>query len=189
MQTSWRSFILVGSSLAISLGLVLTEVDTFAEDPVVPSPPAEMTGATGPTGTVPKQLSKSDGASLLREFLKAQKSELKALEHRQKLELQGLKAAQNARLKEWKQKEREARSKYFAEHTKGPERRAYVKDERERYSSLQALFKDERAQREREHEVRRKAVMDDQVVKLKEFQELITRSEYPPAKLWPASGQ
>jgi hypothetical protein len=131
-------------------------------------------------------MSKSDQRSLLNEFQKAQRSEAAALEHRQGLELKELKASQAARLKEWEAQDHEARRKYFQDHPKGEEKRAWIRDSRERHKALLSLYTEERNQRTHDFEVRRKSVKDDQAAKLKEFQEYLKKGEKPPQRLWPS---
>ena len=124
--------------------------------------------------------------SLLGEFQKAQASETRSLEHQQKFEIKELKASQKARQREWETKEKEARHRFFAENREGPKRRAYVKDFLERRKALLSGFLEERNRRLREHEVRRKAIKDDQKLKAKQFQEILSRKERPSKDLWPA---
>lgn len=128
------------------------------------------------------------GKSLLAEFQHAQAAELKALDHRNKLELKELKASQSARQKEWEKHEREARHKYFSEHTRGPDRRAYIKDFMERRRSFLQLLTDEAKQRVQEQDVRVTALREDQSERLKEFKASLARNQRPPARLWPGAG-
>ena len=125
---------------------------------------------------------------MLTEFQRAQNSELKALEHRNKMELKELKAAHAARQKEWEHKEKELRHKFFAEHANGPDRRAYIQDFLGRHKIFLQLLNDERTQHAHEQEVRYNSLREDQVSRLKEFQEMLNRGERPPTRLWPSAG-
>jgi hypothetical protein len=98
-----------------------------------------------------------------------------------------LKASQSARQTEWENTERAARRKFFDEHQKGAEKRAYMHDLNERRSAFHAILSDEKTQRLRDQEVRRKSVKDDQEMKYKEFKEYLDRGERPPASLFPAN--
>lgn len=138
-----------------------------------PSPVAKLTPAAA------KQL--------LREFTRAQATELKGLKHRHSLELQELRVSQKARQKEWKTKEADSRHKFFAVHKKGAERRAYITDSLERRKAFFQLLSEEEAQRLRDQDARFKAVRADQSTKLKEFQDFLGRGLIPPPRLWPES--
>ena len=61
-------------------------------------------------------------------FLKAQRSEIRAAQHRHQFELKELKVSQDIREKEWKKTEADARHRFFETHTKGPDRRIYIQD-------------------------------------------------------------
>lgn len=143
-----------------------------------PSPSASPSPSAAPLTT-------AESRQLLAEFNRAQSNELAALKHRQEMELQELKAAQGARRKEWEEKEKAARRQFFSEHSKGPERRAYIKDFIERRNAFLQVLKDEKAQRQKSFEVRLQSVKEDQAGKLKEFQEYLGRQERPPTRLWP----
>lgn len=145
------------------------------------SPPAAL------PSPVPALLKASEAANLLREFQRAQASEIKAVEHRHKLELKELKSTHSIRQKEWERQEKEQRHKFFAEHPRGPDRRGYIKDFMERRRNFQQLLKDETASRANEQGVRVQAMKQDQVSRLKEFQAALAKGERPPQQLWPAS--
>lgn len=146
---------------------------------IVPSPISGVPHAPEHT------LSQSEAKTLLKEYSRSQKNQLKALEQQQKYELKELKASQAARQKEWELKEREARHEFFRIHSEGPERKVYVQDFLDRRKSLLSIFSEERSLRQKEQEVRHKAVKDEQEQKLKEFQDLLAHGERPTAALWP----
>lgn len=126
---------------------------------------------------------------LLKEFQGAQASEAKGLRHRQALEVKELGASLKARMKEWEKKEREARRQFFAQASEGPRRREYMKDFLGRRKAMQAMLNEEKVRRQQEHEVRRKAVQEDQTQKLREFKEVLGHGERPAEGLWPKPGQ
>jgi hypothetical protein len=142
------------------------------------------TSMTSPgTGVV----TSADAKKMLTEFQRAQNSELKALDHRNKIELKELKAAHSARQREWERREKEARHKFFSEHTNGPDRRAYIKDFMERRKNFLQLLNDERAQRSHDQEVRVSSLRQDHAQRLKEFQEALKNGQRPAPNLWPSS--
>jgi hypothetical protein len=126
---------------------------------------------------------------LLREFLRSQKSELKSLEHQHKFDLKELKASQEAREKEWRKKEDDARHKFFETHSEGSARRAYVQDFILRRDALKKYFNDERAQRKQEQDVRISAIRQDQGLRLKDFKQALEKGVSPSAVLWPTPGR
>lgn len=123
----------------------------------------------------------------VKELIRRQKAELKDLVHRNQAELAALKASQEVQRKEWEKKERESRHQYFAEHTHGPERRAYVKDFLSRREAFLKAQKDERTRRSQEQADQVKALQQDQAEKLKSFKEAVERGETPAENLWPKS--
>lgn len=156
---------------------------------VTPSPIAVPSLAISPSPgasvTAGSRLSDDEAKKLLKEFGKAQAAELQALKHRQSVEYQELKASQSARLKEWETREKELRHKYFAEHSKGPDRRAYIKDFIERRKAFHQMLSEERVQRQKSQESRLKAVQEDQALRKREFQEKVKEGERPSNSLWP----
>lgn len=154
---------------------------------VAPAAPVVAGPAPSPVPPPAEMITPAIAKRLLPEFLRAQNSELKALEHRHKLELKELKASQSARQKDWERQEKDARHKYFAEHTRGPDRRSYIKDFMDRRRAFIQLLTDERTQRTREQEVRMNSQKSDQAQRLKEFKEALARNERPAARLWPGA--
>ena len=139
--------------------------------------------------TTAGKLSVPDAARLLVDFQRAQSNELKALDHRQKMELKELKYSQAAREKEFETREKESRHIFFREHSEGPKRRDYVKDFLERRTVMISVMKEEKSKRAIEQDIYVSAVRDDQATKLKEFKEALARSEKPAESLWPRTGQ
>lgn len=179
---------------SISLSVECTSGVCGAAGNPQPSPsasvlPTSQASQGAPLPSPSPLISKSDTKALLKEFKNAQKAELKAIKHQQDFEKKELVASQKAREKEWLLKERDLRHEFFKSHTKGPERRAFVKDFLDRRRALNAMFAEEKAKREQEQNVRFKAVENEQKEKLKEFEEYLNRGERPPERLWPGPGR
>ncbi len=134
------------------------------------------------------KISSNESKALLSEFTKAQRTEIKALEHRYKFEMRELKASQNARRREWEKKEQEARHHFFADHSQGRDRRAYVQDFIRRRELLTQMLTDERTQRIHDQEVRSAAVSEEQASRLKSFKQALDQGVRPPLDLWPQPG-
>lgn len=131
-------------------------------------------------------LPEGDAKKLLKEFTKAQGLELAAFKRRQSSELKELKASQAARAKEWDKKEKEARHQFFASHSKGPERRAYIQDYKSRREIFLKIQSDELAQRVRNYGVHLQTLKSGQAERLRQFKSYLDRKEQPPSDLWPA---
>lgn len=185
-----------GNSISVEIlksrlgyGLVFLVVIALPISSLNAAPVAPSTPAISPTPTlVPAKLTPVEVKQLLREFQKAQASEYRAIDHRQKFELKELDASQTARRKEWERKERDARHLFFANNKKGPERRKYIQDFLERRKIFRQLLIDERAQRIHEQKVKLDGLRQDHETKLKEFKETIQNGARPPAALWPRAG-
>ncbi|MBC7691731.1 MAG: hypothetical protein H7222_08160 [Methylotenera sp.] len=122
---------------------------------------------------------------MIKEFKKAQATELKNFEKSQKSELRDLKSSQTAHQKEWEAKEKETRHVFFQANPGGPERRSYVKDFLDRRKVMVNVLKDEQVRRSQEQEVKKRALIEDQRGKLKEFEEALAKGEHPNNSLWP----
>lgn len=182
---------------AIALGFLLFCAPLFpspvpaaeSAQPAVSPVPSPVPSVVAPVEEAPRKITQTEARSLLSAFKKAQATELKALEHRQKFDLKELKASHSARKKEWEAREKEARHTYFKENTKGKLRRVYVKEFIQRRKALLSIFGDERARRKNEHQVRRNAVVEEQRAKLKMFQNALDQGVEPRRDLWPSPGQ
>lgn len=160
-----------------------------AEESTAAGNAVPMPGSSAaPTPAAPA-LAPAEGKKLLGAFQRAQVAELRALQHRQSFELKDLAASQKSRRKEWEQRETQARHKFFAEHTKGPERRAYIKDFIERRKGYFQQLAEEKAQRRQEQKVRLASFKDDQKARFLDFKARVERGERPPTELWPAAGR
>jgi len=166
-------------------------VDDAAASSRVTSPKASPSPNPSPSpvpSPSPTKLSVLEGRRLLDEFRKAQRTELLAVEHRQKFELKELRASQKARLKEWELREREARHQFFREHSKGAERREYIQDFLNRRKVLVQGMKEELEQRHREHEAKIKELKEGQLTRIKEANAAIAEGTRPSSQLWPQAG-
>jgi hypothetical protein len=132
-------------------------------------------------------VSPDQARNLFSDFARAQKKEVLDLDKKNQAERRDLESNQNARRKVWENQERDARHKFFDEHPLGPDRRAYVKDFISRRNVFLKLLADERTQRIHDQDVTMNALKQDQVVKLREFQEFINRGDRPPQRLWPVA--
>lgn len=146
-----------------------------------------MTPTPSPEGEV--QQGRLDSKALLREYVRAQRSEIKAIEHRNQFELKELKASQNSRRKEWEAREKQERYKFFESHPKGSERRDYVQDFIRRRDELQKQFAEEKAQKVREQEAVLTEKRKEQASALSEFKKAISQGKSPSPDLWPKAGQ
>ncbi len=123
------------------------------------------------------------------EFMKAQKSEVKAVEHQQKMQMDELKASQRAQLREWEEKEKTALKDFTAKKPKGPEMRSYIQNRKERRNALLKLQQDEMDKKRQDHTNQINRIRYDHSVKLKTFMDHLSRKEKPPENLWPGAGQ
>lgn len=167
----------------IAAVIALYAVGAFGESS--PSP----TLAPIPMGSPSSKFNSTELQRMSRDFTRAQKDEQLALEHQQQMERKELQSSQDQRVREWKKKEQEARHKYFAEHSVGAERRAYVKDFIDRRNSFLKMLADEKTQRVHEQDIHMNSLKEDQVVKRKEFEEHLKRGDTPPQTLWPTAGR
>lgn len=133
----------------------------------------------------PSPISVTDGNSLLRQFRRDQELELIQLGNDQKAEIRALKSTQKLQLKGWEAEERKARHAFFAKNTKGPDRRAFVKD----YLARRASYLDGQAAQRGElvklHTVQHEQLKQRQLEFLREFQKSLDRGEKPDRSLWP----
>jgi hypothetical protein len=127
--------------------------------------------------------------ALLVEFVRAQKTEIKALEHRHSLEMKEFKVSQDARLKEWEKAERAARYKFFEEHPLGKERREYIKSFLHRRDELRKQILAEKKQRQVDYEMEYTTLHKGQVDRLEKFKKMVLSREVPSKELWPQAGR
>lgn len=167
--------------LGLTTAMVLGSSDLGAATPSTRSPSVLPSPEASPF--VP--LTVAERRALLADFTQRQKEELRVMDRRQKAEMKDLEASQTARDREWKSQERARYMEMSKARKSGAEIRAYVHDRRDRRRALLAIFTDEKNQRKREQDARRRSIIEDQAMRLKEFQQFLDRGERPPSRLWP----
>lgn len=180
-----------GIKLVLFFGFVLLcAVTSKSDHPASPVPSASPKASPLPMNSPSPIPIKppSDWNALWKEFLKAQKMETKATEHRNKFETKELKLSQDARWKEFEKIEREARHKFFADHPRGPDRRAYISEFMKRRDALHKMRVEEKAQQAAEQHHRLQNLQAEHTQKQAEFKKYIDKKQIPPAGLWPKSG-
>ena len=126
-----------------------------------------------------------DPRVLLKDFEQAQKSQLKALQSREKTEAANLKRDQNSRQKAFDAHEKAARKQFFASEHPGSEKRAYMKDLLARRSAFRQQLNAERLQQKHDGEERIQALQALQRKNHDEFTEALKSGKRPPDVLWP----
>lgn len=156
------------------------------------SEPASAASSATPKPTLtdlpappPPPLSASVARSLLVQFRRAQQNEISATRHHLQFELKELKQAQSAKEKEWAEKERKERRKFFEENKKGPERRKYIGEHLERRKKFERELSDARKTKKADIDARLDELKKNQAENLKKFEEAINRKERPDTALWP----
>jgi hypothetical protein len=140
------------------------------------------------TGVEAAKYANADAKTMLKAFIKAQRAELRALEHRHKFELKEMKSSHGAQSKEWEARERDARHKFFEEHPKGVDRRPFVTSFLVRRKAMVVTQKEEIKKKAEQFETEHTALEQEQAKRLKEFQAALERKEVPDASLWPRAG-
>jgi len=141
-----------------------------------------------PVQQTPETQQTIDPTRYFQEFTRAQKSQMKALEHRHKLEYQQLKTSHKSKIAEWEAKEKESRHRFFAEHKYGPERRDYIRDFLNRRDLLKKELADEKLQRSKDYDKEAQDLRLDQERKMQEFKKSLEAGRLPARELWPPSG-
>gem|GEM_PF-1957486 len=149
------------------------------------SPSPEPTVSPSPLPS----LSRKELETLYREYQRAQKQELEALEHRQKLETKELNAAQKQEYKNWMKEERIKRKEALRGGYGGKIVKAYVQDFTQRREGLWTAQKAEKQTRKTEQESRKAALREEQSRRLKQFKEALDRGKRPSMMLWPSLGR
>jgi len=186
-----RFYSIVIASGIVLIGIELSAYASKGSPSAKPSVVASPAPLVSPSPSLPKvlpSLTPLQSKQLSKEFAQALRTELRALEHRHKFELTELRASQAARLKEWQRNANEERRKFFTEHPRGPDRRAYVQDLMARRKAFKTMMKDEEKRRLQEQTVRYQALKNDQLARQKEFDQAIKNKEVPPNRLWPQPG-
>jgi hypothetical protein len=130
-------------------------------------------------------LNDKDQKILLNQFVSAQKTAILALDHRQRFEFKALKESQRVQAKEWEKKERELRHQFFAAHPQGAMRREYVHTFIQRRDEFYRAQSAEKKRIVQEQEQKLKAVHQEHVMKLREFNHILKQGQKPTLELWP----
>ena len=129
-----------------------------------------------------------DASRLRKEFIRALENEVKAARQRRKAELEDLKASQKARTREFSQRERDERRKFFESNTQPAKRREYVQDFVKRRAALKTLFAEELKSRKAERRAAEHSLQESQKKRLQEFDAAIASGKRPSDELWPQPG-
>lgn len=141
--------------------------------------------ACSPAWTGP---SSSEAKKLVKEFHRAQSSQMKALIHQQRLDLKELKATLKTEFKEIKSKEKENRKKFFEEHSKGSEKREYMKGFIARMKKLESDQSTALDERKKEHARIKEELIKEQKTKREQFESVLKGGTLPDESLWPPKG-
>lgn len=136
------------------------------------------------SGFAEETLSGVDKKSLLEEFQRAQMTEWRALLHRQKTDLDGLKEAHRIRENEFEQSKRREKSEKFQTLQSGEERRALLKKQQEDRKQHQGALKTEIEAMKTEHQAERERLRTGQQERRNSFEEHLERGVRPPHALW-----
>jgi hypothetical protein len=129
-----------------------------------------------------------DTKMLRREFIRAQETEMKNFESREKSAAQKFKQNQKLKQSSFDLRERDQRRKYFAEPHPGVEKRAYMKDLLQRRDELKKTLADETAQFQADAEARLEKLVDDQHAHRAEFEKALKNGVRPDDSVWPQPG-
>jgi hypothetical protein len=149
-----------------------------------PTPAALTSPSVSPAVPVEAPLNDSEIKKLRAEFKKAIREEGKAFEHQERSTMKELQAAQNARFKEWKDKEKKARHAFFNEHSTGPEQRHYVLDYRERRKQFEKSLVEEVNASRQLWKDKKDALHLSQKTREGKFESALKEHRRPEADLW-----
>jgi len=149
------------------------------------APPASTGGESVSPVPASVALGAAKKKALLSNFRAALGVEWRALLHRQRFELQELKAAQRAQKKDFQVREKEARKEAFKSAPSGAEKRKWMEARESRWKALAALHGTDLEKRKQEHKVRRDSLKQEQAERLKEFEAFLSKETTPPERLWP----
>jgi hypothetical protein len=130
-------------------------------------------------------LSDVDKKKIATEYEQAQSMEVEALKHRQKIELEEIKASHLVRRKEWEEREKQAWIKFQDEHESKKDRAEFIKGKADRKKILEQLFKQEVETSINSSKARIKATIQDQENKKREFEQSLKKGVRPAEALWP----
>lgn len=132
--------------------------------------------------------STAEAKKLMKEFKRAQVSQLKALSHQQELDYKELKTTLKTEKSEIKTAEQKARKTFFDEHPKGTERREYIKRYIERMKKMESDHSHALEDRKKSHRDAKEALIKEQKEKLAEFEKVLKNGTLPDETLWPPKG-
>lgn len=123
-----------------------------------------------------EQISQAEAKVLLNEYQRAQKTQLKALRHRQGLEIRSVTRAQKIRLSEMKRKDAE---------TEKEKKGGNLKEVLEERKRLQGEQVSDLSQKKIRHREEIKKIKEIQKKNLQKFQAYLSQLVRPPVELWP----
>lgn len=171
-------------AFALFMLLSLSACDTAANDPVVEASPASLEERFGMKASLTANLDEKTIRKLRTDFKRKLSQEMDQLKREEKQIKKNSQNDRRSRRRDWNKKEQSARHQYFKENSRGPERRAYVKEFIERRNQLHASQKDEEVQERRMLDAKRKSLEEDQRNRLNQFEEALARKERPSETLW-----
>lgn len=179
MKKIWNKSICWPVILLVCLG-VGGHLYSYAVDDVSHPSVSAIPSTAGSGATTPRT------QSYLKEFLKAQRAELKALERKQKADLKSMKAAQKLALQDWERKEKETRHTYFADHPNGPERRDYIQSFLKRRDQMRVRMAEDITRAVQKNEQNLIDLKSEHSVKLEKVEKAIRGGGTPEKSLWPS---
>jgi hypothetical protein len=155
----------------------------FAGEGVETPSPGPTVTAT-PVATPEGPLSEDERRKLRMEFRSALRSAERAFEHQERSSLREFQASQAVEARQWKEKERLARRKYFEKHPTGPEQRKYVLgfvERKKEFDASQILqFQAERKSWRDKREAHKEKLKE----RLKRFLAELESGKRPSRELW-----
>jgi hypothetical protein len=117
-------------------------------------------------------------------FKQTLNSETRKLKQQQDKELSELKKSNRQKRDEFDRNEKSARRQFFAEHTHGPDRRAYMKDLIERRKKFYSELKQDEKNKSDEFKQARVDLERHQKQRLQEFMKELKEGYKPSQDLW-----
>jgi hypothetical protein len=168
------------ASLVFAMSLIETPIWAAPLDSPQPQSSPSLL-STSVEGVV----SPKDAKIILRDFYGAQSVRVKAQERSNQVELKEYRGAEDARFKDWKAREQEARHHFFAEHQLGSERRIYVQSYVQRRDALLKELAANKSKKARELELKISQLKEDQSKKLQRVKVLLEQGLRPDPSDWP----
>jgi hypothetical protein len=187
--SAWGNSVLVSPTPVSVATPIPIPVPSAKPSSVVPVPSPSVTAAANPLPAPEPALTDKEVTTLRRNFLRAQASELRALNHRHQSELAQLKSSQAAYVREWNAKEADQRREFTSRKPTAVDRARYGTDLQLRRQAMLAIQKDEFERRQREQAARVSAVKEEQSMKRADFEAALKKRERPSHDLWPPAGR